>query len=1228
MKAKRVLSLVLAICLCLTMLPAMAPQAEAAAKLYWPLDTKWKITTGFTAYANHNGVDMAANQGSPIYANFDGTATYYQCYTTIGGTKYLTSYGNCVYLSSNDGTYWAVFGHMNAFEGFNLQIPSSQTKRQSGSSGKITIGTRTVRAGDIIGYVGTTGNSTGNHLHYGLKINGAFVNPENYLDRSMSARDASNSGTAHTVDPSYGTNFTAYPKAKITAENIFDANHNQINSTSWIGTSDQCTIHEVYTDGCCKVTYPLDKGGSKTVFSKISLFNVSNNPHGTLDVVEGGVYKVHVRGWAYDKDDLNAKLEIHVYVGGKGYGIIANTERPDVHNVFGCGNNHGFDATIDVDRNLTGSQKVEVYAINVGGGDNVLLGTATVNIGSDSKGPSISNVTVKDVTSSGYTVTCTVTDENGVNRVQFPSWTGKNGQDDLFANWQTNSAASGIKNGNTYSYRVDTSKHNHEGGEYITHIYAYDKYENQTCYEVPAVQVPIDVKSITLNKSEITFANGGLTYKLTAQVSPANATNQKITWTSSNTAVATVQDGVVKSVSSGTAVITATASNGVKATCTVTVKEVTLQSISVATKPNKTSYFVGGSLNTAGLTLKATYSDGSTKTITEGFTCTPTKLDTAGTQTITVSYGGKTATFTVSVIQIVAMTTISVETMPVKTTYFVGETLDTTGLTLKVTNSDGSTRIISGGFSCIPNKLTTAGTQSITIYYNSAITSFEVTVNPVTLTGIAVATNPTKTSYMAGETLDTTGLTLKATYSDGSTKTITEGFTCTPTKLDTAGTQTITVSYGGKTTSFKVKVNPRPEGAISVGKVSGTPGETVTVAIKLDSNPGIIAARLKIAYNSDVLTLTDVKDGGILGEYVFGGDKTANPYFVTWENGLAESDYTTTGTLVYLTFKIAENASSGELPITVTYEPEEIYNMDLTNVGFTITQGAVTITAKPVVTLTKIEVAKTPAKTVYEIGEALDTTGLTLTATYSDGSAETITIGFTISGFDSSTAGEKTVTVTYEGKSASFKVTVQKAEEVDPNAPQIVIDGQLVTGGQTITVEITAANMPNVKSLMIENFQYDSDMLEFVSAELNLENAFIADWDSTAMIATVAFTENADINGVIMTMTFNVKEDVEGECSITCDVHANQLQTSGIETQVELSIVPGTITVMSYERGDVNGDGYVNSNDAIYLLRYTLSPNRYPINQSGDMNGDGYVNSNDAIYLLRHTLSPARYPLY
>lgn len=62
-------------------------------------------------------------------------------------------------------------------------------------------------------------------------------------------------------------------------------------------------------------------------------------------------------------------------------------------------------------------------------------------------------------------------------------------------------------------------------------------------------------------------------------------------------------------------------------------------------------------------------------------------------------------------------------------------------------------------------------------------------------------------------------------------------------------------------------------------------------------------------------------------------------------------------------------------------------------------------------------------------------------------------------------------------------------------------------------------------------------------------------------------------------------------------------------------------------RGDVNGDHKVDDGDALYLLRNTLFPTRFPINQSGDMNGDGSENDADALYLLRYTLFPNRFPL-
>jgi hypothetical protein len=62
-------------------------------------------------------------------------------------------------------------------------------------------------------------------------------------------------------------------------------------------------------------------------------------------------------------------------------------------------------------------------------------------------------------------------------------------------------------------------------------------------------------------------------------------------------------------------------------------------------------------------------------------------------------------------------------------------------------------------------------------------------------------------------------------------------------------------------------------------------------------------------------------------------------------------------------------------------------------------------------------------------------------------------------------------------------------------------------------------------------------------------------------------------------------------------------------------------------RGDMNGDGTVNSADAVYLLRHSIMATNYPISQSADVNGDGTVNSADAVYLLRHTIMPALYPL-
>lgn len=88
-------------------------------------------------------------------------------------------------------------------------------------------------------------------------------------------------------------------------------------------------------------------------------------------------------------------------------------------------------------------------------------------------------------------------------------------------------------------------------------------------YEAPVVEVA----TVTLDKTEAELTEAGATVQLTATVAPENATDKAIKWTSSDEKVATVDaNGLVTAVANGTATITATAANGVKAECVITVK--------------------------------------------------------------------------------------------------------------------------------------------------------------------------------------------------------------------------------------------------------------------------------------------------------------------------------------------------------------------------------------------------------------------------------------------------------------------------------------------------------------------------------------------------------------------------------------------------------------------------------------------------------------------------------
>ncbi len=198
---------------------------------------------------------------------------------------------------------------------------------------------------------------------------------------------------------------------------------------------------------------------------------------------------------------------------------------------------------------------------------------------------------------------------------------------------------------------------------------------------------------------------------------------------------------------------------------------------------------------------------------------------------------------------------------------------------------------------------------------------------------------------------------------------------------------------------------------------------------------------------------------------------------------------------------------------------------------------------------------------------------------------------------------------------------------VDPSDPQIVIDTKSARCGENITLSITLKNTDALKSIALSGITYDSNALELIGGSWMFENSALSNVDITKKVAAIAFSNNTDCNGIIFSLIFKVKENVDdGVYPVSCAISAKYMEANSEKT-VNVASVAGAVNVVSVLKGDVNSDNEVNSDDAIYLLYNTLLPDMYPINQNGDFDGNGELNSDDAIYLLYYTLLPSLYPL-
>ena len=134
------------------------------------------------------------------------------------------------------------------------------------------------------------------------------------------------------------------------------------------------------------------------------------------------------------------------------------------------------------------------------------------------------------------------------------------------------------------------------------------------------------------------------------------------------------------------------------------------------------------------------------------------------------------------------------------------------------------------------------------------------------------------------------------------------------------------------------------EPTIVVGNAEAAPGETVRIPIELANNPGVVVMGIMVGYDEN-LTLLGFEDTGLLPGQLH-STVIENPQPLFWGN-TTSGNCTENGVIIYLEFKVADDAAPGTYSITVTYDYEnyDIYNYDGEPIEFAIQNGAVTVAA-------------------------------------------------------------------------------------------------------------------------------------------------------------------------------------------------------------------------------------------------------------------------------------------
>lgn len=293
----------------------------------------------------------------------------------------------------------------------------------------------------------------------------------------------------------------------------------------------------------------------------------------------------------------------------------------------------------------------------------------------------------------------------------------------------------------------------------------------------------------------------------------------------------------------------------------------------------------------------------------------------------------------------IALHSIEVTTPPNRTSYVAGQEFETTGMVITANYAIDNIVISSAavtGYTVTPSPLTDGVTKVTITYSEGGVTcTTEQAVTVIHALTSITSTKPTKTIYEYGETFESAGMSVTATYSDGKTATV-SGWTTSPSVLNTVGTQTITVSYIEnsitKTTTFSVIVER---------KTIPIPSQTGTLTYNTNSQSPNWSN-----YNTSYMTIGGTTSGINAGKYTATftpknnyrwPDKTTTAKDVDWSIQKA------TGTLNLSTSTVFIDASNYSTGVKVTVTTNSTGTISVTSNNSNVASATVsgkTITIK------------------------------------------------------------------------------------------------------------------------------------------------------------------------------------------------------------------------------------------------------------------------------------------